>query len=156
MNFRSLAVAGSLFLAVAACSHKHFDAKSATGFVVLSDQEPDYDFRAVAPEGVVVAVRSVPLDDEADLAFWTRAVTLQMREQDGYALLSTKDVRTSEGKAGTELLFGHDEDGKPFVYRMRLFLSGSRLIVVEAGGTKEQMERYAPSIDWMLANVRVT
>jgi hypothetical protein len=155
MNIRSFAVL-SLVFALAACSHKHFDARSAQGFVVLADQEPDYDFRAVAPEGVVVAVRSVPLDDEADLPFWTRAITLQMREQDGYALLSTKDVKTREGKAGTELLFGHDEDGKPFVYRVRLFLTSGRLIVVEAGGAKDQMERYAPSIDWMLANVRVT
>jgi hypothetical protein len=143
-------------LALAGCAGKRFEAHSAQGFVVLADQEPDYDWRAVAPEGVVVAVRSVPLDDEADLPFWARAVTLRMREQDGYALLATKDVRTSDGKAGTELLFGHDEDGKPFVYRVRLYLAGKRLIVVEAGGAKEQMERYAPSIDWMLANVRVT
>jgi hypothetical protein len=78
-----------------------------------------------------------------------------MREQEGYALLATKDVRASDGATGTELLFGHDEDGKPFVYRVRLFLAGSRLIVVEAGGAKEQMERYATSVDWMLSNVRV-
>jgi hypothetical protein len=145
-----------VLFALAGCGNKHFEAHSATGFVVLADQEPDYDWRAVAPEGVVVAVRSVPLDDEADLPFWARAITLQMREQDGYALLATKDVRTNDGKPGSELLFGHDEDGKPFVYRVRLFLAGKRLIVVEAGGAKEQMERYAPSIDWMLANVRVT
>ena len=154
MLFRTLAIVA--LLSVIGCGAKHFDAKSADGFVVLADQGPDYDWRAVAPEGVVVAVRSVPLDDEANLAFWTRAVTLQMRDQHGYALLSQKDVKTAEGRAGEELLFGHDEDGKPFLYRVRLYLTGSRLIVIEAGGAKEQMERYAQSIDWMLGNVLVT
>ena len=60
------------------------------------------------------------------------------------------------GTAGKELLFGHDESGKQFVYRVRLYLVDRRLTVVEAGGTKEQMDRYAASVAWMLSSVRVT
>ena len=48
-----------------------------------------------------------------------------------------------------------DESGKPFVYRVRLYLGDKRLYVVEAGGTKEQMDRYAASVDWMLATVKL-
>jgi hypothetical protein len=104
---------------------------------------------------VAVAVRVVHLDDRADLAFWTHAVTLRMREAQGYALLGERDVVSRDGTAGKELLFGHDEAGKPFVYRVRVYLGEKTLYVVEAGGTKDQMARYEASVDWMLASVKL-
>lgn len=121
----------------------------------LENTQPPYDWRAVAPDGVAVAMRVVPLQDKADLAFWTHAVTLRMREMNGYALVDTREVKPRDGTAGKELVFGHDESGKPFVYRVRLYLGDKRLFVVEAGGTKEQMDRYAASVDWMLATVKL-
>jgi hypothetical protein len=123
--------------------------------VKLENTQPPYDWRAVAPDGVAVAMRVVPLQDKADLAFWTHAVTLRMREMNGYALVDTREVKSRDGTAGKELVFGHDESGKPFVYRVRLYLGDKRLFVVEAGGTKEQMDRYAASVDWMLATVKL-
>jgi hypothetical protein len=36
-----------------------------------------------------------------------------------------------------------------------LVLARGRLYLVEAGGAKEQMDRYAASLDWMLASLRV-
>jgi hypothetical protein len=140
-------------LGSAAC--RSYEVAAAPGFVKLENAQPPYDWRAVAPDGVAVALRVVPLDDGADLAFWTHAVTLRMREMDGYALVSSSDVRSRDGTAGKELVFGHDESGKPFIYRVRIFLAGKRLYVAEAGGAKDQMDRYAASVDWMLASVRV-
>jgi hypothetical protein len=132
-----------------------YDVAAAPGFVKLEAKQPPYDWRAVAPDGVAVAMRVVSLEDRADLAFWTHAVTLRMREMNGYALVDSHDVRSRDGTAGKELVFGHDESGKPFVYRVRLYLGDRRLFVVEAGGTKEQMDRYAASVDWMLATVKL-
>jgi hypothetical protein len=149
---RLLAV-GAL-LGAAGCG-RSYDVAAAPGFVKLEAKQPPYDWRAVAPDGVSVAMRVVPLEDRADLAFWTHAVTLRMREMNGYALVDTHDVRSRDGTAGKELVFGHDESGKPFVYRVRLYLGDKRLFVVEAGGTKEQMDRYAASVDWMMATVRL-
>jgi hypothetical protein len=83
------------------------------------------------------------------------AATLRMREMDGYSLITSADVRSLDGTAGKELVFGHDESGKPFVYRVRIFLAKKRVYVVEAGGAKEQMDRYAKSVDWMFASVNV-
>jgi hypothetical protein len=132
------------------------DAHAAPGFVELHD-EGTYDFRAVAPEGAAVAARAVKLadTDPTDVAFWERSVALRMRELDGYALVGTKDVSGADGVRGRELTFGHDEDGKPYVYRVRLFVVGKRLLVVEAGGSREQMEKMGSGIDWMLGQVRV-
>jgi len=149
-----LVVAAFLALAGVGCS-KGYGVATAPGFVKVEQGSTQYDWRAVAPDGVAVALRVVPADDGGDLAFWTHAVSLRMREMDGYALVSSQAVRSRDGAEGKELLFGHDEGGKPFVYRVRLFVTGKRLVVVEAGGTKEQMDRYAASVDWMMASVRV-
>jgi len=146
------------FLALAACKGRAFEAKAAPGFVELEKEAAaPYDFRAVAPEGVAFAVRGVALDDaqkDSDLGFWERAVMLRMRELEGYALVGSSAAKTADGAPGKELVFGHDQDGKPFLYRVRLFVSGSHLLVVEAGGARGEMERLAPSVDWMMGNVR--
>jgi hypothetical protein len=147
-------VAALLALGAAGCG-RGYDVAAAPGFVKLENQQAPYDWRAVAPDGVAVAMRVVSLEDRADLAFWVHAVTLRMRDNAGYALVGQRTVKSRDGTAGTELVFGHDESGKPFVYRVRLFLGEKRLYVVEAGGTKEQMDRYAASVDWMLASVRL-
>lgn len=137
-----------------------FDVKTAPSFVELDDQQP-YDFRAVAPDGVVVGVRAVKIEDKGDLAFWTRAVTLRMRQLNGYSLLTDAEATSRDGVKGKELSFGHDEQGKPYVYRVRLFiregavLKPRRLLVVEAGGAKELMDRYKSSVDWTFASLKV-
>jgi hypothetical protein len=150
-----LVVLAALFALAATACGRSYDVAAAPGFVKLEREQEPYDWRAVAPDGVAVAVRVVKLEDRADLAFWVHAVTLRMRDAGGYALVGQRDVRSRDGTAGRELVFGHDESGKPFVYRVRLFLGDKRLYVVEAGGTKEQMDRYAASVDWMLANVKL-
>lgn len=127
--------------------------QAAPGFVEVKD-DPTYDYRAIAPDGVAVAVRKVDVDDKTDLPFWERAVMLRTRELEGYALVAQNDVKSSDGTKGRELVFGHDEQGKPFEYRMRLFVHGSHLVIAEAGGAKENMDRWRTSVDWMLASVR--
>ncbi|MGH7296645.1 MAG: hypothetical protein ACRELB_17025 [Polyangiaceae bacterium] len=154
MRPASLLVAGLVALGATGCG-RTYDVRPAPGFVKLEAEQKPYAWRAVAPDGVAVALRVVPLEDRADLEFWTHAVTLRMRETGGYALVDQRDVRSRDGTAGRELVFGHDESGKPFVYRVRLFLGPKRLYVVEAGGTKVQMDRYAASVDWMMASVKL-
>lgn len=142
----------ALALALAGCA-KSLGVAAAPGFVEVKD-DPTYDYRAIAPDGVAVAVRKVDIDDKTDLPFWERAVMLRTRELEGYALVAQNDVKSSDGSKGRELVFGHDEQGKPFEYRMRLFVHGSKLVIAEAGGAKENMDRWRTSVDWMLASVR--
>ena len=151
----TFAAALSLALSTAACS-KGYVVETAPGFVKMTEDQAPYDWRAVAPEGVAVALRVVKLDETADLPFWTQAVTLRMREMDGYSLLKSTDVKSRDGVTGKEVEFGHDESGKPFLYRVRIFLAGKKLYVLEAGGAKDQMDRYAPSVDWMFASIRLS
>jgi hypothetical protein len=155
---RTLLVA--LPLLTAACS-RPFDVKTAPGLVELDDQER-YEYRAIAPEGVVVGVKVIDIGQKGDLAFWARAATLRIRQLDGYAMLGAADVKTRDGAAGRELRFGHDEGGKPYLYTLRVFVkhkgwpsSSSRLFLVETGGPKDEVSRYQQALDWMQASLEL-
>jgi hypothetical protein len=151
-------IAHLLLLAAALASTlacgKPFDVKTAPGFVPLANQAA-YDYRATTPEGVVVAVRVVDDEKRGDLAFWTQALTLQIRDASGYALLDTRDVTSADGTKGRRLEFGHDEDAKPYAYWVTLYAAQGRLFIVEAGGAKESFARERPKVEAMLASVRV-
>ena len=153
-SIRTLLLALPLLLLCAACS-RPFDVKTAPGLVELDDQD-HYAYRAIAPEGVVVAVKVVDIGDKGDLAFWARATTLRIRQLDGYAMLGASDVKTRDGTTGRELRFGHDEGGKPYLYTLRVFVkhkgwpsSSSRLFLVETGGPKDEVARYQQALDWI-------
>lgn len=148
-----VAVIIALASSLTACG-RPFDVKTAPGFVPLENQTT-YDYRATTPEGVVVAVRVVEDEKRGDLGFWTQALTLQLRDVSGYALLDVKDVASRDGTKGKLLKFGHDEDNKPFTYWVTIFLAQDRVFLVEAGGAKEIFERAQPSVEWMLQTVRV-
>ena len=139
-------------LASAACG-RPFDVKTAPGLVELDDQGPRYEYRAIAPEGVVVAVKVVDIGKKGDLAFWTRATALRMHQLDGYALLGEADVKSGNGVPGHEMRFGHDEGGKPYVYTLRVFVRDKRLFLVETGGPRDQVSRYQSALDWMQASL---
>jgi hypothetical protein len=78
-----------------------------------------------------------------------------MRQLNGYALLGTADVKSRDGTPGRELRFGHDESGKPYLYTVRLFVARGHVFVVEAGGPRAEVERYRPSLDWMMGSLKV-
>jgi len=155
MNRKILsALLAGLALATAACG-RPFDIKTAPGLVELDDQKPMYEYRALAPEGVVIGVKVVDIGDKGDLAFWTRATTLRMRQLDGYALLGTSDVKSRNDVPGRELRFGHDENGKPYVYTLRVYVSNKRLFLVETGGPKDEVDRYQSALAWMESTLKL-
>ena len=145
------------FASLAIACGRPFDVKTAPGFVELEQQNTGYDFRATTPEGVVMSVKveDAPSDNGADLDFWARAVTLQMRDVQGYALIESKDVTSRDGTKGKQLRFGHDEGSKPYTYWVSVFVAQERLFIVEAGGAKRLFEKWTPSLEWMEKSVRV-
>ncbi len=155
MNRLAAALLALAAAAFAAGCGRPFDVKTAPGLVELENQEPQYQYRAIAPEGVVMAVRVVDTGGRGDLEFWTRATSLRMHQLDGYALLGTADVKSRDGSPGHELRFGHDEKGKPYLYTLRIFVAGKRLFLVETGGPKAEVEKYAGALDWMQASLKL-
>ena len=150
-----LGLALSLGLAAVGCG-RPFKIKTAPGFVELEEQAREgYGYRATTPDGVVIGVRVVDDEERGDLPFWVRSLTLQLRDIKGYALLSSTDVRASDGTPGKRLRFGSDEGNKPYLYDVALFRTADRLFLVESGGPKDLMERADRSVEWMLASLKV-
>lgn len=142
-------------LAVAGCG-RPFDVKTGNDFAELQNQKDEgFDYRAMTPEGVAVSVRTLKNEEKADLGFWVKAVTLKLREQDGYALLADESVKSKNGTAGRRLRFAREEDKKTFDYRVTLYLAQNRIFVVESGGAREAFAKSQATVDQMEASVAV-
>jgi len=142
-------------LALTACGAA-FQHPTPKGFVELEDQEErDYDYRAVSPDGMVLSVRALKNEPKGEMSFWTDAIANHMRKRIGYALLSKKEVTTTSGLKGTQLRFGHDRGKTPHLYYVTVFATDERIFVLEAGGTKEQVEAREEAIQASAAGFRV-
>ncbi|MBI4702597.1 MAG: serine/threonine protein kinase [Deltaproteobacteria bacterium] len=125
-----------------------FAAVTPPGFVELEqgDYSP-YDYRATTADGLVLAVREIEHDPKGEIGFWTRAIENRMRQRGGYALIETRDVKSADGLAGKQLRFGHDEGQKPHLYYVTVFVTDATIYLLEAGGTKELMEKGTKEVD---------
>ncbi len=137
-----------------ACSSS-FEAKTPAGFVELDEPHSSYAYRATTADGLVVAVREIDHEPKGELSFWSKAIENELRQRGGYALLASRDVKTREGLSGKELRFGHDEGAVPHEYNVTLFVTDSKLYLLEAGGTKELMTRHAKELNEYVAAFRV-
>lgn len=154
MNTKTMAL-GLALLALVGCG-RPFDVKTGHEFAELGGQEAEgYDYRAMTPEGVALSVRAIRNEENADLAFWTKAVTLKLREQDGYALLGDEPVKSKNGTTGRRLRFAREEDKKIFDYRVTLYLAQGRVFVVESGGAREAFTKAQSTIEQMEGSVAV-
>ena len=147
--FVTTALAASLF---AACTS--FTAVTPKGFVELDDQEL-YDYRATTADGLVIGVREMDNDPEGELDFWARAIENQLRNNGGYALLETREVKSKDGVTGKQFRFGHDEGKTPHLYYIAIFVTPDTIQILEIGGTKELVTKHAAEVDFAVANFAV-
>jgi hypothetical protein len=149
---RTLLAALALALGLAGCG-RPFVPQTPPGFVDLGDRYGKSEYRAATPDGAVLGVRAVDNDPKGDLAFWTRVLENRMRETGGYALLEKRAVKAG-ALDGTLLRFGHDEGKDPQLYWLTVFVDDAHVFLLEAGGPKAQVERFAPQIEWAIRNFR--
>lgn len=141
-----------VFVFASACASPQLAPPTPKGFVEIEGKAP-YHYRAVTADGLVIAARAIDHEPKGEIGFWTEAVGNQLRRA-GYALLDERDVKTTGGMAGKQLRFGHDEGQRPHLYFVTLFVTEGTIYVLEAGGTREQVEKRAADIDWAVANFR--
>jgi hypothetical protein len=141
-----------LFVTLTLASCGTFKAKTPAGFVGLPDQEAPYEYRATTHDGVVLAVRVLPNEPTGDGAFWSQAIELRLRHQGGYALLDSGSVKTKSGLPGRRLRFGHDEGAQPHLYQVTIFVTKTRIYVLEAGGARSLVDREAPRLESFVAD----
>ncbi|MBW2459875.1 MAG: serine/threonine protein kinase [Deltaproteobacteria bacterium] len=125
------------------------------GFVEIENEWDEYDYRATTADGLVIAVREIEHDPEGTIEFWLQAIKNRMRDRGGYALLETVEVKSADGVQGTQLRFGHDEEGnRPHLYYVSIFVTESTILLVEAGGTKKLMTDSAAQIGKLVSQFR--
>ena len=154
MKRTTTALLTTLLLAVgrAGCGRPFLPA-TPPGFVDLGDRYGKKEYRAATPDGAVIGVRAFENEPKGDLAFWTRVLENRMRETGGYALLEKRAVKAG-ALEGTLLRFGHDEGKDPHLYHLAVIVDDAHVFLIEAGGPRAQIERFAPQIEWSIRNFR--
>jgi hypothetical protein len=133
-----------------------FELATPPGFVELDDEWDNYDYRATTADGLVIAAREIDHEPQGDRAFWLEAIENRMRDRGGYALIERVEVESADGVAGTQLRFGHDDDGnRPHLYYLTVFVTSDAIVLVEAGGTKERVTENQAQIDQAVRGFRV-
>jgi hypothetical protein len=151
MSIRKLFLASALLLAaLAGC--RPFKPATPTGFVDLSDKYDDHEYRATTADGMVLGIRAFENKPKGELAFWVRVIENRMRDTSGYALLDSKEAKDRAGNVGKTLRFGHDESGVPHLYYLTVFTTDDHVFLIEAGGTKELVEKHQEQIAWAITN----
>ena len=140
-----------LAFALPACG-RPFVPATPPGFVDMGDIYPDGEYRATTADGAVIGIRTVENKPKGELPFWSRALENRMREVGGYALIDKREVTNRAGQKGTQLRFGHDEGNTPHLYWVTIFVTDKRIFILEAGGTKAEMEKQLPQIEWSIRN----
>lgn len=124
------------------------------GFVAVADANRGiYDYRAVSADGAVVAVRTQPNPNGADLAFWSKASTSQLQEK-GYKLQHSEDIATPSGLKGQLLEFTQTRAGTPYTYLLAIFVRQDKVVLTEAGGKAEQLQPLRDEIKKSLLSVK--
>lgn len=133
---------------------KTFDAATPPSFAELSESGK-YDYRATSADGLVLAVRAEKNDPKGNLSFWSDVIERRLREDDGYTLVSKKPVKAKSGEDGTYFRFSRDVSGNPHTYDLAVFVTEKRVFLVEAGGTKDDMDKYATTVEGAVAGFRI-
>lgn len=141
-----LAIALLVLAALPGCSH--FTIRPPEHFVSLEESEwSGFATRAVNADGVVLGVRDVENEPKGTLTFWTEAIRNRMRTVRGYALVEERPVRAATGEPGLQLRLGRDEGSHTYDYWVTVFVTDDRVLLVEAGGAREEFAKVKDAID---------
>lgn len=128
-----------------------FEIQTPDGFAEL-DRTDDYRYRATSAEGVVIAVRREKNEPRGSLEFWSSALRSELELQ-GYHFESEKSVKSKDGTAGKQLRYAVTREGRPNALWVTVFVSGSRVLVVEAGGDVAHFGRVQSKVAQAIENL---
>ncbi len=138
-------IAGSLLLVgvlLAGCQVSKI--RTPSGFVEVDNYRDE--FRAVSPEGVTLAYRTEENPKDGTPAFWAKAIKRTLVEQKGHQVKAEEDLTSTSGMSGVLLKCSKVRSGTQFDYWVAVYLAGSKLHVVEAGGKSADFHAYQAEI----------
>lgn len=110
-----------------------------------------YDFRAANPQGIVIAAHAEPNAPRADLEFWVGALDVSLLHK-GYTRTEITEVKSRDGLAGRLLKY---DVGADTTFWVAVFAGPDRVLVAEATGDKQEVERAAGQIQSSLLSTRL-
>ena len=119
-----------------------------SGFAELDGAS--YDYRAANADGVVLAVREIDNDPEADLEFWAGAIDAKLRQQ--YTAESVEPVRTRAGMEGLQVRYVTTRNGRTHRYWTTLFVTEDDVYLIEAAGDAELFDAHADEVERAIAS----
>lgn len=137
-------------LVLGGCSTARIQTPS--GFATHDDET--YDYRASDGEGVVLAVRTEKNDPRGDLDFWASAVDVKLRRS-GYEARTLRDVTSANGRSGRQIRYEVESGGRTLAFWVTVFVTGRKVVIVEAGGDTELFEPKAKSVEAAIASLDV-
>jgi hypothetical protein len=147
---RSISILTLAVLVLGGCSSARLQTPS--GFAAHADD--GYDYHANDGEGVVLAVRTEKNDPRGDLEFWSSTLDVRLRKH-GYAALARHDVTSADGRTGKQLRYELASEGRTVAFWVTVFVSGRKVVIVEAGGDTELFEPKANVVEAAIASLRV-
>ena len=113
------------------------------GFAVLDGGE-DHAYRAVSPDGVVLAVRREKNEPHGDLGFWSGAIDAKLR-RDGYRAFEGHEV-VAKGVRGKQIRYAIERAGREHTYWVTVFVTEKHVLTAEAGGDHELFARESQAL----------
>lgn len=141
-------------LLTAACTHGA-RLETPSGFATL-DGSSAYSYRATSAKGVVLATRTQPNAVKANIEFWAETLDAKLRDK-GYTVDgSSRGVTTAKGLSGTQLRYLTSKGGREHRYWVTVFVTKSKVFVVEAAGDKEQFDKSVAAVDSAITSLDAT
>jgi hypothetical protein len=122
-----------------------------SGFAELDDSA--YDYRATNADGVVIAVRELDNDPEADLEFWAGAIDAKLRRQ--YTAESVEPVRTRAGMEGVQVRYVTSRNGRAHRYWTTLFVTEDDVYLIEAAGDAELFDAQVDEVEQAISSFEI-
>jgi hypothetical protein len=97
-------------------------------------------------------VRTADNDPKGNLAFWKAAMGYELASR-GYKKRGEQEIKSASGTPGVQLRYSTSHRGRPHVFWATLFVTGSKIVVVEAGGDVEHFEKVRAEVNSAISGV---
>ncbi len=122
------------------------------GFATLG-KDTTYAYRATSARGVVLATRTEKNDLHGNTEFWAESIDLKLSRA-GYVKRSESTVR-ARGLEGRQLRYTLERNAREQRYWVTVFVSGEKVVVVEAAGDAVHFAQAEPTVERAIASLKI-
>ncbi|MCX7703532.1 MAG: hypothetical protein N2234_05470 [Planctomycetota bacterium] len=124
------------------------------GFAEIEEPAYGYEWQAVSPEGVIVALRRCEISEGTNLDFCTAATIHELTNRRQYVLKEESGFKTKKGLVGRRLLFEYDLEGVRHLYIVALVTDDDQLSLIETCGEQNVVNKHLQSLYDVLPTLR--